>query len=80
MSRPASDTTAADLHRIIAVKTHGASLPCPVPQKYEFDEGVCEPLQSALGYAGDPQPVVENVQVHAPGGRRAGGLSPLGGS
>lgn len=37
---------------------HGASLPCSVPQKYQLDEGVCEMLQSALGYAGDPQPVV----------------------
>lgn len=44
------------------------SLPCSVPEKYQLNQGVCEMNQAVLGYAGDPQPVVQNVQVHAVGG------------
>lgn len=44
------------------------SLPCSVPEKYQLNQRVCEINQAILGYAGDPQPVVQNVQVHAVGG------------
>lgn len=44
------------------------SLPCSVPEKDQLDQGVCEMNQAVLGYAGDAQPVVQNVQVHAVGG------------
>lgn len=43
------------------------SLPCSVPEKYQFYQRVCEINQAILGYAGDPQSVVQNVQVHAVG-------------
>lgn len=43
------------------------SLPCSVPEKYQLNQRVCEINQAILGYAGDPQPVVQNVQVHAVG-------------
>lgn len=43
------------------------SLPCSVPEKYQFNQRVREINQAILGYAGDPQPVVQNVQVHAVG-------------
>lgn len=42
-------------------------LPRPVPEKDQFDEGVCEIHQSGLGNAGDPKPVVQDVQVHVVG-------------
>lgn len=44
------------------------SLPCSVPEKYQLNQRVREINQAILGYAGDPQPVVQNVQVHAVGG------------
>lgn len=49
-------------------------LPRPVPEKYQLDQRVCEVNQAVLGQAGDPQPVVQNVQVHAgrPTVRRSG--------
>lgn len=43
------------------------SLPCSVPEEYQLNQRVCEINQAILGYAGDPQPVVQNVQVHAVG-------------
>lgn len=43
------------------------SLPCPVPEKYQLNQRVCEINQAILGYAGDPELVVQNVQVHAVG-------------
>lgn len=46
------------------------SLPCSVPQEQELDEWVCEVHKAALGDAGDPQPVVQNVQVHIEGVQR----------
>lgn len=43
------------------------SLPCPVPEKYQLYQWVREIHQTILGYTGDPQPVVQYVQVHIPG-------------
>lgn len=42
-------------------------LPCPVPEKYQLNQGVCEMHQPILGYADDPKPVVQYVQVHVVG-------------
>lgn len=33
---------------------HRVFLPCPVPEEYQFNQGVCEIHQPILGYAGDP--------------------------
>lgn len=54
-------------------------LPCPVPQEDEFDQGVCEIHQPALGYAGDPEPVVQYVQVHVSRAACLWGLCARGG-
>lgn len=43
------------------------SLPCSVAEKYQLNQRVCKINQAILGYAGDPQSVVQNVQVHAVG-------------
>ena len=53
-------------------------LPCPVPQKDEFDQRVRVVQQSPLGDTGDPQPVVQYVQIHGVSYSSSGGAGSSG--
>lgn len=57
-------------------------LPRAVPEEYQFNQRVREVHQPLLGYAEDPQPVVQYVQVHVvgwcPAAAAAAGCARLG--